>query len=73
MFELVRTNDAVMISWITAELKARNIEILVLDENMSILDGSISAIPRRIMVDDADQDEAKQVLAEADRLAAQSD
>jgi len=70
MYELVRTNDPVLISWLKAELKARRIEVLVLDEHTSILDGSVQAIPRRIMVADADQAEAKLVLAEADRIAA---
>ena len=71
MYELVRTNDPVLISWLRAELKARNVEFLVLDEHMSIMDGSIQAIPRRIMVDERDKLAAKDILAEADRIAAQ--
>ncbi|MEG3618856.1 DUF2007 domain-containing protein [Magnetovibrio sp. PR-2] len=71
MYELVRTNDAVLISWLRAELKAANIDVLVLDEHMSIMDGSIQAIPRRIMVDESDKTAAKAILAEADRIAAQ--
>ena len=71
MYELVRTNDAVLISWLQAELKAANIEVLVLDEHMSIMDGSIQAIPRRIMVDERDKVPAQAILAEADRIAAQ--
>ena len=71
MYELVRTNDPVLISWLRAELKARRIAFLILDEHMSIMDGSIQAIPRRIMVDESDKLAAQDVLAEADRIAAQ--
>ena len=71
MFELVRTNDVVLISWLQAHLKDAGIEVLVLDEHMSIMDGSIQAIPRRIMVPEEDKLEAQALLAEADRLAAQ--
>jgi len=70
MFELVRTNDPVLISWLQAQLADAGIDVLVLDEHMSILDGSIQAIPRRIMVSDHDKREAQVILAEADRLAA---
>lgn len=72
MFELIRTNDAVLISWLQAQLQALDIEVLVLDEHMSAMDGSILAIPRRIMVPDADRVQAQALLAEADRLAAQN-
>jgi len=70
MFELLRTNDPVMISWLRAQLADAGIEVLVLDEHMSIMDGSVQAIPRRIMVADQDKREAQVILAEADRLAA---
>ena len=70
MVELVRTNDPVLISWLRANLAGAGIEALVLDEHMSIMDGSIAAIPRRIMVDAAREAEAQAILAEADRLAA---
>lgn len=72
MFELIRTNDAVLISWLQAQLQALDIEVLVLDEHMSAMDGSILAIPRRIMVPDADRVQAQALLAEADQLAAQN-
>ena len=70
MFELVRTNDAVLISWLKANLEGAGVEVLVLDEHMSGMDGSVLAIPRRIMVAEAQQAVAKAILAEADALAA---
>lgn len=52
MRELVRTNDVELISALLANLEAAGIAALVFDVHASILDGSISAIPRRIMVED---------------------
>jgi len=70
MYEVVRTNDPVLISWLKAQFQGLGIEVLVLDEHMSAMDGSILAIPRRIMVPDAHQATAKAIMAEADKLAA---
>lgn len=70
MFELVRTNDPVLISWLQAQLQSLGIDILVLDQHMSAMDGSVLAIPRRIMVDETRRAEAEALLAEADALAA---
>ncbi len=54
MKELLRTNDPVEISWLVAVLDEAGIETWVLDSHASIVEGSISAIQRRIMVDDED-------------------
>ena len=50
MHELVRTNNAVLISAIGALLDEAGIGYIVLDQNMSILEGSIGVLPRRLMV-----------------------
>jgi hypothetical protein len=63
MRELVRTNDAVVISAIEALLKSANIGHMVVDRNMSVLEGSIGIFPRRILVED-DQIEAAWTLLE---------
>ena len=68
MVELLRTNDPVLISWLTAELSREGIEAVVLDTHMSILEGSAAAIPRRVMVDDDDLPRAQRVLALADSI-----
>ena len=52
MRELVRTNDAVLISALEALLKAARIHHIVVDQNMSVLEGSIGIFPRRILVDE---------------------
>lgn len=65
MKELLRTNDPVLLSWLTALLASEGIEALVLDNHTSVLEGSINAIPRRLMVLAEDYDQAKRVLREA--------
>lgn len=63
--ELVRTNDVVLVSAIGALLDGADIGHLVLDQNMSILEGSLGIIPRRILVSDDDFREAQIVLTDA--------
>lgn len=65
MIELMRTNDAVIISFVQSLLRDAGIESLLADENMSVLDGSIGILPRRIMVHAEDEAEAKALLIEA--------
>jgi hypothetical protein len=65
MREIVRTNDAVLITAIEALLKGANIPHMVLDQYMSVLDGSIGMLPRRIVVDDGYQARARQLLIDA--------
>ncbi len=50
MRELVRTNDAVLVSAVAALLDGAAIPHLVFDQNMSVLEGSIGILPRRVLV-----------------------
>ncbi len=63
--ELLRTNDIVKLSWLTALLADAGIEALVLDSHTSVLEGSALAIPRRLAVVDDDYQRARRVLTEA--------
>ena len=65
MVELLRTNNAVLISWSTALLRDAGIEPIVLDAHMSVLEGSIGVLPRRLMVADGDEAHARRILGEA--------
>ena len=65
MRELVRTNDVVLVSAIGALLDGAQIDHLVLDQNMSILEGSLGIIPRRILVHEDDNRAARQLLIDA--------
>ena len=70
MEELVRTNDAVFLSWLTARLAGQDIDVVVLDTHTSVMEGSISAIPRRVMVPSRDLWRAKIILEEAEEIQA---
>jgi len=65
MKELTRTNDVVFLSWVRAFLADSGIETMVLDGFTSIIEGSIGAIPRRLMVADRDHERAQALLADA--------
>ncbi|HYI26410.1 MAG TPA: DUF2007 domain-containing protein [Bradyrhizobium sp.] len=65
MHELVRTNNAVLITAIEALLKGAEIPHMVLDQHMSILEGSLGMLPRRIVVDEEDLAVARQLLEDA--------
>jgi Putative prokaryotic signal transducing protein len=63
--ELVRTNDMVLVSAVGALLDGANIHHLVLDQNMSTIEGSLGVLPRRILVHEDDNRAARQILADA--------
>jgi hypothetical protein len=65
MREIVRTNDAVLISAIEALLQGANIKHVVFDQNMSVLEGSIGMLPRRVMVAEDQAAAARRLLTEA--------
>jgi Putative prokaryotic signal transducing protein len=50
MKELLRTTDPTVIAFAKALLQGEDIEVFELDVHMSILDGSIGILPRRLMV-----------------------
>jgi hypothetical protein len=65
MRELIRTNDAVLVSAVVALLESAGIRPLVFDQNMSVLEGSLGVLPRRVLVP-ADQTlRARRLLEEA--------
>ncbi len=65
MRELVRTNDMVLVSAIGALLDGAGIRHLVFDQNMSVLEGSLGVLPRRVLVSDDDVTAARRVLTDA--------
>ena len=65
MHELVRTNNPVLISAISALLDEARIPHFVLDQNMSVLEGSLGILPRRMMVADGYADAARTLLMNA--------
>jgi hypothetical protein len=66
MAELLRTNDAGIISAVEGLLASADIPYQVADRNMSVLEGSITAIQLRVLVPDEDEDVARELLVDAD-------
>ncbi len=67
MIELIRSNDPVELSWVQSILADEGIESLIFDFHTSILDGSIGALPRRLMVTPDDESRARYALEIARR------
>lgn len=65
MRELIRANDPVLLSAVGALLDGAGIDHLVLDQNMSVLEGSIGILPRRLLVADDEFARARQLLTDA--------
>jgi len=63
--EIVRTNNAVLISAIEAILAQAQIPHVVLDQNMSVLEGSLGVLPRRVLVHQSCVAAARGLLSEA--------
>jgi hypothetical protein len=66
--DVLRTNDHVELSLVIALFKDAAIEHVVMDANISVLEGTIGIFPRRLMVLDEDYDEARNILLEAEIL-----
>ena len=66
MKELLRTNNVVRLSWAQALLRDVGIDSLVLDHHTSLVEGSIGAIPRRLMVAEKDHRRARAMIAAAE-------
>jgi hypothetical protein len=63
--EILRTNDVVLVSAVEALLEGAGIPHLVLDRNMSVLEGSIGILPRRVLVDEDYSGSARRLLVDA--------
>jgi len=65
MKELLRTNNPVFLSWVTTLLRSEGVEPVVFDTHAAAVEGSISAIQRRIMVADDDHERARRIVQDA--------
>jgi len=65
MKELLRSNDPVLLSYVSALMDEADIGFIVADTNMSVLEGSIGALPRRVLVEAAKIARARRILTEA--------
>jgi hypothetical protein len=65
MHELLRSNDLVLLSYVTHLLEEVGIAHVMFDVHTSAVEGSIGILPRRLMVNDDDIIAARQVLRNA--------
>jgi len=65
MIELIRTNDPVLISYVEALMRDAGIGCFVADQNMSIIEGSLGILPKRVMVDGDAAERARRILSDA--------
>ena len=65
MEELLRTNNPVTLSFVEALMRDAGILVLVADENMSIMDGSLGILPRRILVEADRIEQARRIVRDA--------
>jgi hypothetical protein len=65
MIELLRSNDPVLISFAEALLREAGIRHATFDQNMSVVEGSLGILPRRMLVDRGQHDDARRILVEA--------
>ncbi|MBU2934681.1 MULTISPECIES: putative signal transducing protein [Pacificibacter] len=62
MKQLLRTTDPMKIIYAKALLAGDDINCFEMDVHMSVLEGSVGILPRRLMVLDDDLAEARQIL-----------
>lgn len=61
----MRTNDPVTLSFVESLMREAGIGFLVADQNMSILDGSLGILPRRVLVEADRVQQARRILRDA--------
>lgn len=66
MKQLLRTNDPTTLAFAKALLRGEGIDCFELDVHMSVLEGSIGIMPRRLMVADRDVFQARAILRDND-------
>jgi hypothetical protein len=65
MRELLRSNDAVLISFAESVLRQAGIISMLADQHMSVVEGSIGAFPGRLLVKQEDWLAARECLLQA--------
>ena len=68
MITILRTTNAVRLSFLQVLLRDAGIHAEVFDVNISALEAGISVFPRRLVVNDACEGAARRVLKEAGEL-----
>lgn len=64
MKELLRTTDPTLLAYVTALLRGEDIDCFPVDVHMSVLEGSLGILPRRLLVRQEDLFRARAILAD---------
>jgi hypothetical protein len=62
MRELLRTTDPTLVPYVSALLEGEGIDCFAMDVHMSVLEGSIGILPRRLMVANRDLERARRIM-----------
>jgi hypothetical protein len=65
MIELIRTNDVVLLSFAESLMRDAGIVCMIADQSMSVLEGSLGLLPKRLLVAEDRADEARRLLIDA--------
>jgi len=65
MHEILKSNNVVELNFAEVVLKDAGIPSVVLDSHMSVMDGSMVILPRRLMVSNEDEARAQAILKDA--------
>jgi Putative prokaryotic signal transducing protein len=65
MRTLISCTDVVLVSFAVALLKDAEIAAVVFDLNVSVMEGSLNILPRRVMVADDDWQAARALMRDA--------
>jgi Putative prokaryotic signal transducing protein len=65
MHELIRANDPVLLSFAESLMKDAGIACFIADQGMSVLEGSLGMLPRRLLVDEEMANQARRILIDA--------
>lgn len=64
MKELLKTTDPTVIAYVSALLKGEGIDCFAMDVHMSVLEGSVGVLPRRVMVRNEDFGRAERIISD---------
>ncbi|CAN7473312.1 DUF2007 domain-containing protein [Rhizobium sp. LjRoot254] len=65
MIEIMRSNDPVALSFAQSLMKDAGIYAMIADQGMSVLEGSLGILQRRLLVDSDREDEARRIIRDA--------
>lgn len=65
MIELIRSNDVVLLSFAESLMRDAGIVCMIADQSMSVLEGSLGLLPKRLLVAEDRADEARRLLIDA--------